>query len=139
VSVHRPMPVADADSAPFWDGCRARELRAQRCAACGRWRWPPAAFCPQCRTRGGTWTPVRGTGAVSSFVVVHRATHPAFAGAVPYAVVLVSLDEAPDDLLLLSNLIECEPERVRVGMRVAVAFDVTVEDLPLPLFRPESA
>lgn len=82
---------------------------------------------------------LRGTGTLSSFVVVHRATHPAFTGAVPYAVVYVGMDEAPDDLLLLSNLIDCEPDRIHVGMRVAVAFDDTVEDQPLPLFRPESA
>jgi uncharacterized OB-fold protein len=137
--VPRPIPIADADSAPFWDGCRAHRLLAQRCAACGRWRWPPAAVCPHCREPGGAWTPLRGTGTISSFVVAHRASHPAFGDAVPYTIVFVTLDEAPADLLLLSNLVECPWERVRIGMRVEVTFEELPEGATLPLFRPKAA
>ena len=31
----------DATTQPFWDACRKRELRLQRCADCGRFRQPP--------------------------------------------------------------------------------------------------
>lgn len=137
--LQRPLPVADPDSAPFWEGCRAGELRAQRCASCGGWRWPPAGVCPHCRARGGIWTPLAGGGTVTSYAIVHRASHPAFAEAVPYAIVFVALDEAPDDLLLLSNLTACPPDRARVGLRVRVAFEPLADGGAIPLFRPEEA
>ena len=54
------------------------------------------AFCPFCRHRGGEWIKLPGTGAVQSFVVVHRAFDPAFAGQVPYVVAHVALDGAVD-------------------------------------------
>jgi uncharacterized OB-fold protein len=127
----RPVPIPDADSAPFWDACRAGHLTAQRCEACGHWRWPPAAVCPHCRKLGGVWTSLRGAGTVSSFVVVHQATHPDFTGAVPYTIAFIALDEAPDELLLQSNIIACPWDDVRVGMRV----EVTYADA-LPVFRP---
>lgn len=132
----RPIPIPDADSAPFWEGCRRHQLLAQRCDACGRWRWPPAAVCPHCRTIGGTWTELRGSGTLSSFAVVHQATHPAFTDAVPYTVAYVALDEAPGELLLLSNLVGCAWEDARVGMRVEVAFDDVGADAAVPVFRP---
>lgn len=85
---------------------------------------------------GGTWTNLRGTGTISSFAAVHHASHPAFNDAVPYTIVYVSLDEAPADLLLLSNLVGCPWEDVRIGMRVEVAFDDVTEDAAVPIFRP---
>jgi len=130
----RPIPIPDADSAPFWEGCREHRLLAQRCGECGCWRWPPGAVCPHCRNLGGNWTQLRGTGTISSFVVVHQANHPAFSDAVPYTIVFVALDEAPDDLLLQSNLIDCPWEDVRVGMRVEVGFDDSTAGASIPVF-----
>lgn len=133
--MQHPSPVADADSAPFWEACREHRLTAQKCASCGHFRWPSAAVCPHCRKLGGTWTDLRGTGTISSFVVQHQAIHPAFADAVPYIIAFISLDEAPADLLMLSNIIDCAWESVRVGMRVEVCFDDSTEGLSLPVFR----
>lgn len=132
---NRPSPVPDADSAPFWEACREHRLTVQRCAGCGRLRWPPAGVCPNCRQRGGEWTNVRGTGTVSSYVVAHRAVHPAFADLVPYTIAFVALDEAPDDLVMVSNLIDISWEDVRVGMTVQVTFDDLPDGAALPLFR----
>ena len=67
VTMQRPVPVVDGGSAPFWDGCRAHKLLAQKCDACGRWRWPVAAVCPHCRKLGGTWTVNGGDQRCGSF------------------------------------------------------------------------
>jgi hypothetical protein len=48
--------------------------------------------CPYCGTEGGTDVEVPGTGTVYSWVGVHRAMTPAFAGEVPYTVATVDLD-----------------------------------------------
>jgi uncharacterized OB-fold protein len=48
--------------------------------------------CPFCAAPGGADVVVPGTGRVYSWVGVHRAMTPAFAGEVPYTVATVDLD-----------------------------------------------
>jgi len=55
-----------------------------------------------------------GKGTVYSFVNYHRAWHPSYEGKTPYNVSLVDLDEGPR---LISNVIECPTEPVKIGMR----------------------
>ncbi len=74
----KPLPIADIDSQPFWDRCKAHELSAQRCGDCKKFRWPPQAFCPHCYSWKFDWTKLGETGTVYSFVVVHYVSIPAF-------------------------------------------------------------
>jgi acetyl-CoA acetyltransferase len=53
---------------------------------------------------------------------------------VPYAVAVVALDEDPG-IRITTHIVGCDPERVRIGMRVQVAFE-EVEDVWLPKFEP---
>lgn len=124
----RPMPVEDADSRPFWEGCRAHVLQAQRCRDCQTFRWPPRGLCPHCWSWSFEWQVLPGTGTVASYVVVHQAT-PTFADMAPYTIARIALDGTDDGVLLTSNLENADP---RVGMRVQVVFD----DAGLPRFRP---
>ena len=128
----KPAPLPDHDSQPFWDGCRAHQLRAQRCTACGRFRWPPRTFCPACWSLDYEWTELLGRGTVYSFSVVHHVVSPAFKQEAPYVVALITVDGSGDQVRLLSNVIDCDWEQVRVGMAVEVVFDET----GLPKFRP---
>lgn len=95
---HAPTQT-DADSRPFWDYARAHELRCQRCASCGRLRFPAAPLCPVCRSEDAEWERLSGRGTVRSWTTTHRVAHPAFAGSVPYTSVLVELAEQPGLLL----------------------------------------
>jgi uncharacterized OB-fold protein len=56
---------------------------------------------------------------------------PAFS--VPYVAVIVSLDEG---YRILSNLVGCEVDDAREGMRVEVMFQPYAGGITLPLFRP---
>jgi uncharacterized OB-fold protein len=76
---------------------------------------------------------VSGRGWVHSFVVFHRAYHPAFAADVPYAVAVVELEEGPR---LLSNIIDVDPLRIHCGMHVAVKFADLSPDVSVPKFSP---
>ena len=125
----RPLPVEDADSRPFWEGCRGHVLQAQQCSACGRFRWPPRGLCPECWSWNYAWQTLPGTGTVASYVVVHQAT-PAFAHLAPYSIARVLLDGTDDRVLMTSNV---EGREVGVGMRVQVVFD----DAGLPRVRPQ--
>ena len=53
---------------------------------------------------------------------------------VPYAIAMVELPEQPG-MRLTTNIVECEPEDVHIGMEVEVVFEQR-EDVYFPLFRP---
>jgi uncharacterized OB-fold protein len=49
-------------------------------------------------------------------------------------IAVVELDEGPR---LITNIIECDPEHVAVGMAVEAAFErIDDSDVVLPVFRP---
>jgi uncharacterized OB-fold protein len=136
VNYSKPLPSPDDDTRPFWDACRAHELRAQRCSACGRFRWPPQGVCPSCYSWDFEWTKLSETGRVASFVVVHYVSVPAFAGDVPYAIANITVDGTDDNVQLTSNVIDIPWEEVKVGMPVRVIFDDVTPDCTLPKFGP---
>lgn len=129
-----PLPRPSTESEPFWDAVQRGELRFQRCARDGKLFFPPAARCPRCWSGEWTWDRVSGRGTVFSFVVFQRSYHPAFRGALPYAVAIVELE---DGVRFTTRLVDVRVEDVRVGMPVEVAFTPVGETgQQLPLFRP---
>lgn len=134
-----PLPEPHPETAPFWEGCRSRELRVQRCGNCQRWRWYPRPMCPWCQSLAVEWQPVAGRGRIASYVVVHRATGGVPASAVPYYPILVELDQAPG-VRLPSLLVDYtpppdDPNAVPIGAPVQVHFQPVSAELSLPLFR----
>jgi uncharacterized OB-fold protein len=103
---------------PFWDAARAGELRLQRCSDCATLRYPVSDICPNCLSLGASWEQVSGDGEVTTFGVFRHQYKPDWP--TPYTVALIRLAEGPT---LISNVIGCEPEEVRVGMPVTVVFD----------------
>jgi len=118
---------------PFWDACRRRELRIQRCDACERFRHPPLSGCPSCGSTAVTWQRMSGEGRIFSYTVVHHPAMPALAEMVPYVVVVVTPDDAPG-VHLISNLLDVPPEAVSVDAPVTLAWD-EVGEVVLPRFR----
>ena len=57
-----------------------------------------------------------------------------FASAVPYASIIVELDDAPG-ALLAGNLLEAPYTEAKVGRRVEVVFEKLNDDITLPQFR----
>lgn len=126
----RPVPVIDAETAPYWEAAREHRLLLQRCTACTRSVFYPRAVCPHCHAGPLEWFEAGGGGVIHSFTVAHRPAGPAFAGRTPYVVVLVDLDEGPR---MLSTLVVEEGAAVRVGQRVMVAFE-DLDQVTLPVF-----
>lgn len=129
----KPLPKLNGDTLPFWEGCGKHELRFQQCPECGHVRWPPSVLCPQCHATKTGWLVSRGMGSVYTFAVYHTAFHPGFAGELPYTVAVVELDEGPH---LLTNIVNCPPEKVTCGMRVGVVWEDVDQNISLPKFSP---
>ena len=119
----------------FWDACARRELRVQRCADCGAFRFPPLSGCRQCGGARCEWVSCSGRGRVFSFTTVAHAVTPELADDVPYGVALVELDDAPG-VRLVTNLLGVDPAQIEVGMEVELAWDEPRPGVVLPRFRP---
>jgi uncharacterized protein len=124
-------PLVSQDTAFFWAGTAAGELRVQHCPGCGRLRHPPGPMCPDCGAEKQDWIVAGGRGSVFSYVVHH---HPKVPGKqAPFVVALVELDEG---VRMLGELIDVDPATVRIGMPVEVALTRIDDELTLPFWRP---
>jgi uncharacterized protein len=128
-----PEPAVTDLTRPFWTAGLAGELRLQRCAACGHFRYPISTICPRCLSGEVTWEAVSGLGTVQTYTIFERAYHEAWQDRVPYVVALVELDEGP---VFLTNVVGVPPAEVRVGQRVSVVFERRSGDAALPQFTP---
>ncbi len=133
-------PMVNRDTAFFWEGARAGELRIQRCNACGTLRHPPGPMCPSCHAADRGYVVAGGTGTVFSFVVHHAPQVPG--KELPLPLVLVELDpvDGTSGLRMVGELRRCEggpdPATVAVGDRVRVVFDRIDDDLTLVAWTP---
>ncbi len=126
----RPLPEADEDSAPFFDGGMDGRLMLMKCMDCGQLRMPARKHCDNCLSGNTTWVQASGRGKVFTFSIMHQQFHPAFQ--VPYNLATVELEEGPR---LNTNLVGIADDDIRVGMDVVVDWEKH-EDVALPKFRP---
>lgn len=131
-AMKKPVPAPDADSAAFWRGLRDGALLLQYCGDCGNVQYYQQAMCRQCGGESLTHRAASGRGKVHSFSVVHRAPGPAFKADVPYAVLLVDLEEGPR---MISTYTGGRPEEVTFDMDVILVCEKVNDDVTLPRFR----
>jgi uncharacterized OB-fold protein len=129
----RHVPVPDADSAAFWDGAQRGVVALWRCRGCGHRQLFPPQRCRACGSAELEVLEAAGTGTVYTYTVVRRPPSPAWADRVPYVVALVELDEG---VRLLSQVVDCPVDEVRIGLPVRAAFERLTEEVVLPVFRP---
>lgn len=124
-------PMVNRDSAYFWEGTLAGELRLQQCGSCQALRHPPGPACPVCGALDRRHVVASGRGSVFSYAV-HR--HPPVPGKdLPILLVLVELEEGPR---MVGELVDCTAEDVEIGMPVEVVMHRVDDDLVLPYWRP---
>lgn len=130
----RPEPVPDDLTRPFWDGARRGRLVIQRCSACGHYEHPPYPECMACRASALEFVEVSGRGVVMSRVIVSEPIVPGFEDELPYACLLVELEEQAG-LVVAGNLRDADPRSATVGAPVEAAFEHGPA-FSLPMFRP---
>ena len=129
------LPKLTPENEFFWTSGADGTLRFLRCRACGYFVHPPTPVCGRCLSRDLAPEAVSGRGTLYSFTVNYQRWNPTVP--TPYVIGLVELEEQ-HDLRLMTNLVNCEPDDVSVGMRVRVTFDHDGE-VYLPLFEPDGS
>ena len=99
----------------------AAALRIQTCEGCGNLQHPPEEICHSCGGMAFGYTTSAPRGTVYSYTVAQYPVHRALADHVPYAVVLVSLDEYPE-IRVIGNVLDVAPEAVHIGMAVTATW-----------------
>jgi uncharacterized OB-fold protein len=119
----------------FWTGGAEGRLQFLRCRPCGTYVHPPAPVCPACLSREVAPGAVSGRATVVTYTLNHQPWVPAPDH--PYAIAIVEIAEQPG-LRLMTNVVNCPAESVRIGMPVRVVFEQH-EDVWIPLFEPAPA
>ncbi len=110
--------------ARFWRETPQRyNLGGAQCKNCGAVYFPPRSVCPTCtqhRQSLGKLVPFQlsGEGEVVTFTVVQDAAE-GFEMQVPYVLAIVRTVEGPR---LTGQVVEVDPKRVKVGMKVHTTF-----------------
>ena len=132
-----PIPQPDRLTEPFWSGCRERRLLIQHCTVCGTYRHLPSDVCSNCQSTEYDWVESRGDGTVFTYTIVWHSVHSSTNQKIPYNVVVVQLDDC-GGVLVMSNLVDCGPDDVRVGLPVELTWDDVGDDMVLYRFKRRS-
>ena len=125
----RTQPARSALAEPWFEACNENRLLIQRCRACGHLQFYPRIVCSSCVSDELEWIEASGLGVVTSFTVVRRAVSEAYEA--PYVVALVELAEGPT---MMTNIVDCDPEELRVGASVRAGFERWDDNVSLPVF-----
>ena len=97
-------------------------ITIQHCNDCDTLQHPADELCGNCQGNDLGFRECNGDGRIESVAVVHQAVHPGFKDAVPYAVVVVSLSDAPS-VSAIGNVVNREPSKVEIGQNVRAVFE----------------
>ncbi|WP_111735754.1 Zn-ribbon domain-containing OB-fold protein [Roseovarius amoyensis] len=132
MSIEKPLPVVDHDSAPYWEAAREGRLDIPLCGDCGKHHFYPRSICPHCHSDNLKFDTVSGRGEVHTFTIARRPAGPAFGDDVPYVVALIELEEGPR---MMSRVQTDAPEKVRIGAKVEVTFVKASDEITFPYFQ----
>ncbi len=121
-----PAPPITPEGEVFWKAAAEGRFLIRRCAACTRAHWYPRALCPFCMSERTAWEEASGRGTIYSYSPMRRAPE-------PFTLAYVTLAEGPT---MLTNLVDCDVDRLAIGQAVRVVFKPTEGGPPVPCFTP---
>lgn len=121
-----PAPPVNAEAEPFYAAGREGRFMLKRCGDCGKPHWYPRAVCPHCFSSNTEWVAASGHGVIYSFSPMRRVDP-------PYTLAYVTLAEGPT---LMTNLVDCDVDRLAIGQKVRVVFKPSEDGTPVPCFAP---
>ena len=130
----RILPKVTPQNEHFWKGGAQGELRFLRCGDCKHFIHPPQPICPQCLSKNLAVGAVSGRARVLTYTINHQTWIPGMPP--PYVVAIVEIVEQKG-LRLMTNVVHCPLDEVKIGMPVRVVFEAH-DEVFLPLFEPEA-
>ncbi|RLF96183.1 transcriptional regulator [Thermococci archaeon] len=110
----------------FWREIPYRyRLMGSYCEKCNETFFPPREICPRCRRSGNIKdVKLEEEGEIFSYTII-RTAPPEFDVQTPYAIALIKLKNGP---LIMSQLTDCEIDKVDIGKKVRMVFRKISED-----------
>lgn len=137
VPVGMKAPFADETTQPFWDAALRGKLAGAKCRNCGTVQLQQPPYCFVCQSREFEWGDLPGTGSIYTFTVVRHPLRPQLQETVPYVGAVIELDGTQGaGARIMANVIDCDPDAVRIGDRVEVIFETISDTYAVPRFRP---
>lgn len=111
----------------FWREIPRRyRLEAVKCQQCGKVYFPARQICPECKGTSFSMTTMPNEGTVLTTTVI-RVAPAQWRTLVPYAMGIVELDNGTR---ITTQVVDCELEDVKIGMRVRLEFRRILDDGP---------
>ena len=131
-----PLPKLTPENTPFWTGGLEGKLLIMACLDCDHRIHPPQLVCPNCLSERVEPQETSGTGTIYAYTINRQPWMPGLA--VPYALVIVDLDDQPG-VRLTARLENWTGQDIRIGSEVTVVFEPS-GDVAIPAFRlPEAS
>lgn len=127
------LPSIDDNSAPYWAAARDGVLMAAWCRNCERLHHYPRSRCPFCWSDAVEPKAMSGRATLYTFSTVYVNDLPPFDSRLPYVAAVVELAEGPR---LMTKIIDCAPEELRIGMPLRATFAALDDELSATVFRP---
>jgi uncharacterized OB-fold protein len=122
----------DPADMPFWLACADGKFLVHRCGHCGKSYWP-ASRCTHHGDAAMSWVEASGKAALHTYTILHHAYIPAMKDKVPFVVGVVQLAEGP---FYHTNILECDHDKLEIGMPLSVKMESHESGLTLPMFIP---
>lgn len=124
-----PFASAYPETRAFWIAAADGRLLIKHCDDCGRAHWYPRVLCPLCGSERVRWKEASGRGTLYAFSTARRAQP-------TYTLAYVTLDEGP---MLMTNVVDADPDDLRIGQPVVVRFRAAPEGRMMPFFAPATS
>lgn len=128
-----PLPEATPVSRPFWDGLRQHRILVQYSPSLTRYVFYPRTLAPGSFADDLDWREIDGAGTLYTYTVARRPTGPPWADTLPQLLAVVEWDIGPR---ISTELVDVEPENIRIGMTVAPVFCDVADGFTLLRYRP---
>ncbi|TCH99628.1 DNA-binding protein [Roseococcus sp. SYP-B2431] len=116
-------PGETPDNKVVLEGYKAGKFLLGKCKDTGKLFHYPRHVSPFTLSNNVEFVEARGTGEIYSYSVAR--------GKEPFCVAYVKLDEGPT---VLTNIIECDLDALKVGLKVKLKFRNSDGDVPVPMF-----
>lgn len=116
----KPMPLATAISAPFWQSLKDRVIRIQQCQDCEGWVFYPRNHCSHCLSDKLEWKEVSGEATLYSYTVARVPTMAEFAGDKPQILAVVKLEQG---VHINTTIVGVDEADLSVGMALKPVFE----------------